>query len=1798
MHLVSTADSIEVNDSDNIVFLDTEWIGKNKTFPPRASIPEFILTAYTTAFSVPSSLKNYLPHSKTTVLEFIEFKLPSQTATPSFINPDTWFSQDSPSSDLALLLSRPIPHAYLLDNLKKLSGQAWFDARLSITDCRFHSNTTEHFPLSALTLWYELQTASSAQRHWAQSLNWLSTQLKRPELTAQDRLVFEESRDRLSYLPYDGDVETKGIRCRTLEFTRFFGQLGEAAWLSRDLLDLAVEHLNRRLDVTGDTCVFIGNLLMMQEIRRAVKGQGMSKRVYRIGKQASNGDITKVYLITLINRHWVTICADISSGLVTYGDSLRHPQQYEPHDDMLSIKKWLSSFGIHMQVEGASLPHGVQPDVSSCGVFALNMISHAVFKDVLLKSVDVGIARAEWFNTLTNNYLLSRNDSIATTSRNEHLDHTAEQSSRMNLDFLCRRDESVVSGLGCEDLETLEPGTMIESLSVLPDVTPSSSANLDQDEDYPMDETPSKHDAQGEPADDLMDLDQTIQNGTEVPTNSPVLFPLFAKGYRPTIGNSTAPKKSAMTRTLPESETSQLVVGTSNSAQKDRRARAAHEAGTFEIKPARERSWRRGISEIDGRAQFRDNNVMEVLCSKCRKWYKVGAVYNKYRYKEHFNKCKGKLGNQRTMDELKDSFGVAFKTHRDELVEKKVDVSKVACPGLSKDDDERIGHYLRRTMAPGGGGRALHKLALEKYDMKYSELDAEEQEVIDNMQVDGHLWRNDFRRGRVYALKCLREIIVSASKPTPSACRQCQLVLVHGGFVRLLQKDATEDKNLIFVNHRYRDPVMGEKYANTLGLREILTSSSESNLSMFLRYAIGVDNGTYADNKILSGLVEACMMVEDKKKRGVGMQGFRWGNAKLADYDRMLHVLYIESPAAYRHFAKYLPARTERSFQIMEGKAPKMPMAIRDRSFELVSQQLEVLCYEGPISLSWDDTKLLPAFRLFWDPDRKAHFLVGAIEGPICVADPEMARAIADDLSHVLGTKVRLFCLQIPLAGVAPIMVAAIPISDNLDILELTPLSTKILYGLLDHGIHVVSCCCDGTETERGVQRLIAQNADSQLIYKIPSPADPKYELEIIVAVIRGHPIIMIQDSLHARKTYRNNLFSGARLLAFGNYVALYRHIREIAFEEGSPLYHRDIEKLDRQDDNAAARLFSAATLQFIVARHPGYLGDIVFLFVFGELPDAYQNRTISHLERMKIILRAHYFVQMWQAFLRKAGYPESRYCLSREAIDITHFLTNGLFALVAIHRDHYTGDHPFPLLPWFHGTEACEHSFGCSRSIITDFTLLDFYFMIQKTRTKMHEGFLLAKSSADPKARATGYNHTYMDSHGMDLQVLAVYPTDKEIADVACVAFEEAEALVALLGVVPPQLHREDPTLISLPGFDSLLHNDLFTDNETEEYSHEDDQDCAAKLRQLLREDHWHTGLSAKEDEKLTNLSLAAMSLSIDDMLTVASLPDDDVDTEKDICTQERSRIRAQTEFILPDVDVLEGEKPFGKGTFSMERLDLGFLVAERMKHQTRQAEHGVRTQTGMTTVSSEGSEGSKEPTSTHSARRAILKGIQEVLREQQDRGNSTGRNREARWHEGGTEASKATGNSANAAVVSATAARDALKKREKLFHLAQVPLLALIKNAQISTVRSIKIAQYGIIYGEDTFGVAIGRVEALYVKSGGKNAKHGSVDESHSVGALSHVAVQVYEYTYARKFRAIPHATSALQTSQYWLLPPLSFLCLLMNPPQQTLHGLTVSEKDEGIFKEFLNATKKIKAAMVLSRKRGKNAVRIDDS
>jgi hypothetical protein len=217
--------------------------------------------------------------------------------------------------------------------------------------------------------------------------------------------------------------------------------------------------------------------------------------------------------------------------------------------------------------------------------------------------------------------------------------------------------------------------------------------------------------------------------------------------------------------------------------------------------------------------------------------------------------------------------------------------------------------------------------------------------------------------------------------------------------------------------------------------------------------------------------------------------------------------------------------------------------------------------------------------------------------------------------------QVQLWCLQIPLPKVAPIIVAAVPIPDDLDTNQLLYYHKQILFGLLDRHIKVVSYACDSTEVECSVQHLFLEVAEKTVEHVIKNPYDGSPDTKIVIGIFCGQAIVMIQDSKHGLKTFWNNLFSGAHLLTLGNYTAIYQRIEQLAFENGTPLYQRDVHKTDRQDDNAAACLFSASTLKFLSDKHPEYLSEIIYLFVFGELIDAYQNRNIGHQERVKLVL-------------------------------------------------------------------------------------------------------------------------------------------------------------------------------------------------------------------------------------------------------------------------------------------------------------------------------------------------------------------------------------------------------------------------------------------------------------------------------------------------------------------------------------------------------------------------------------------------
>lgn len=224
---------------------------------------------------------------------------------------------------------------------------------------------------------------------------------------------------------------------------------------------------------------------------------------------------------------------------------------------------------------------------------------------------------------------------------------------------------------------------------------------------------------------------------------------------------------------------------------------------------------------------------------------------------------------------------------------------------------------------------------------------------------------------------------------------------------------------------------------------------------------------------------------------------------------------------------------------------------------------------------------------------------------------------------------------------------------------------------------------------------------------------------------------------------------------------------------------------------------------------------------------------------------------------------------MSPQCADITRTLIHGFLQVVIIYRDYAGG--PRPLLPWLLSTEVIEHVFGFCRQIVKDFNMLDFHYMVPKLFVKLRQAVLSSKFS-DGKARASGYNHTYADTRGMDIIALSTYPTNNDINNIAVRAYGEAESLFALLGVTASDLFYESAAPAHLPAIRTWLIEDideLFGQDESaidddigsDSGEHTDDYQLALDLLENADDDLPHA-----QEQQLKSYRYASIALSIEE--------------------------------------------------------------------------------------------------------------------------------------------------------------------------------------------------------------------------------------------------------------------------------------------------------------------------------------------
>jgi hypothetical protein len=122
---------------------------------------------------------------------------------------------------------------------------------------------------------------------------------------------------------------------------------------------------------------------------------------------------------------------------------------------------------------------------------------------------------------------------------------------------------------------------------------------------------------------------------------------------------------------------------------------------------------------------------------------------------------------------------------------------------------------------------------------------------------------------------------------------------------------------------------------------------------------------------------------------------------------------------------------------------------------------------------------------------------------------------------------------------------------------------------------------------------------------------------------------------------------------------------------------------------------------------------------------------------------------------------------------------------------------------------------------------------------------------------------------------------------------------------------------------------------------------------------------------------------------------------------------------------------------------------------------------------------------------------------------------------------------------------------------------------------------------------------VLAFYAQGGGKTGAHKWQSDTRTIGGISYLVTQVYEYAHHRAFRGVHQRNSTLNIISFAHVPSDCFLCLLPGRPSLSADARTL-RLEETDFEIFLGLKQKlervgeaVKFLKAARRKGVKNAV-----
>lgn len=785
-------------------------------------------------------------------------------------------------------------------------------------------------------------------------------------------------------------------------------------------------------------------------------------------------------------------------------------------------------------------------------------------------------------------------------------------------------------------------------------------------------------------------------------------------------------------------------------------------------------------------------DVLEVLgplcvrCKHCKKLIKLKRNYDNSRIESHVSnsKCTKNKGFQ----DLKNFFSVS--NPQDKLSYNK----RYPCSGLCEEKHlkyiERVGGFITF-----GGAPPVYKVAQELFPLKftnetkfsYSKLSSDQSRRLNDELSARSKWRID------QECLCIRSSVCEIyTDQIGRICVKCILLTKDQVFKNAISKPIPKPENRYYTPKLYFKSNLLLKFLRNLDIKDLWTSISYNNetnaIPFWVKLAEKGLNGAFESKATFKGLCELMLQIAQREEHNKGVQNLKYSE----DFTHFTAILSSISPRAYDFYRVNLAGQTLRNIRLLCQRSEEhmSDTSICLENMAWFKRLADSMNYNGPVIAMTDNTKLYP--RLGYSAN------LGCIIGSTFSYDQtrveyydEVETIIRNIISNnAIAKQVRLYLLQIPLPKFPPIVIGLVPNNGSETSTYILQMHETVLEIASQLSIHIISIGADGASTEFNAQKyLMTKNTRS-----IKGFSDPIYNINFTCPVFSGvGPVIRVSDPLHARKSARNALFSGARFLTLGHYVATYDQVLDMCEQDDSVLYKKDVINCDRQDDGASYRLFCSSLLSQVMNSNSSEnirYRLFVYLFVIGELIDAYQNRMILHLERARMAMIAYFFLMLWRSYILSARSANSNYIsleknfLATQTFNILTSLAESLILLIVSHRDFYDS---YPLLPWLHGSEGCEHFFGLCRQINNDFTFSDLLYMVPKVSYiyKAYTNGTLNEVIKD-KTSGVGYiAHYNTGTLAETINILRQWPSDDDLLCAVHEGYQQAWDLAKVLSMV-----------------------------------------------------------------------------------------------------------------------------------------------------------------------------------------------------------------------------------------------------------------------------------------------------------------------------------------------------------------------------------------------------------------------------